>query len=66
MTPKARAWELVSVAVAEGDPEEVLTAIADWLRLDMESESDGNVRACLQSAAEHCDHAALDYYASTK
>ncbi len=60
------AWLKVMDAATAGDPEDTLNAIGDWLALDAKHQSHDLVRSCLESAAEHARHAALDYYASTK
>ena len=59
-------WVMVQRAVAVGDVEDTLNAIAEWLVADAVDERNPHVRACLDSAAHHCRSAAMDYYVSTK
>ena len=63
---KAEAWKNVAVEVENENPEAVLKALAEFFRLDADSEGHPTVKALLNGCAKYCDDAAFDYYASTK
>jgi hypothetical protein len=60
------AWDDVRKSVESDDPEDVLSALANYFDVDAAQQTHDTVRALLESAAEHCRTAAFEYYASWK